>query len=150
MLHVVYTDRGDVRRIISSAQGKPTGAGSMAIVLRMALAEIKARGTKIDHAKVAATTEEDVAGVAMIEDGEDPDAPIPAGAVGALPGTIRRRLGVTQEQFASLLSVPIATLRNWEQARVEPSPTARALLRILDREPEAALRALAAPAGARP
>jgi putative transcriptional regulator len=39
--------------------------------------------------------------------------------------------------------IPLATLRNWEQARVEPDPAARALLRILDREPQAALRALA-------
>jgi putative transcriptional regulator len=49
---------------------------------------------------------------------------------------------MTQEQFARTLCIPLATLRNWEQARVEPDPAARALLRILDREPEAALRAL--------
>ncbi len=115
----------------------------MAIV-RMTLAEIKAKGTQMDRAKVDATTEEDIRRH-MIEDGEDPDAQLPTGGFGALPGTIRRRLGMTQEKFAATLGVPVATLRNWEQARVAPSPTAQALLRILDREPEAALRALAVP-----
>ncbi len=50
---------------------------------------------------------------------------------------------MTQVAFAEAIGVPVATLRNWEQGRVAPDPAARALLRILDREPEAALRALA-------
>jgi putative transcriptional regulator len=51
---------------------------------------------------------------------------------------------MTQERFAEAIRVPVATLRNWEQHRVEPDPAAKALLWILHREPEAALRALAA------
>jgi len=108
---------------------------------RMTLAEIKARGTQRDAAKIAATTDDDIRRH-MAEDGEDPNATPPSGRLGALPATIRHRLGMTQEQFARTLCIPLATLRNWEQARVEPDPAARALLRILDREPEAALRAL--------
>lgn len=108
---------------------------------RMSLDEIKVRGTRRDAATIAATTEADIRRH-MVEDGEDLDAVVPDGVLGALPATIRRRLGMTQAQFAATIGVPVATLRNWEQARVAPDPAARALLRILDREPEAALRAL--------
>lgn len=108
---------------------------------RMTLAEIKARGTRRDPAKIVATTEADIRRQ-MIEDGEEPTAEPPADWSGAMPATIRHRLGMTQERFATVIGVPLATLRNWEQHRVEPDPAARALLRILDREPTAALRAL--------
>ncbi len=57
--------------------------------------------------------------------------------------TIRRRLNLTQAAFARHLRIPLATLRDWEQARRQPDAPARALLRIVEREPEAALRALA-------
>ncbi len=110
---------------------------------RMTLDEIRARGVRDDKAKLAATGEAEIARQ-MVEDGHDPQVPPPGGRLGARPATIRLRLGMTQAQFAAAIGVPLATLRNWEQGRVEPDPAARALLRILDREPEAALRALAA------
>ncbi|MBV9375499.1 MAG: helix-turn-helix domain-containing protein [Alphaproteobacteria bacterium] len=31
--------------------------------------------------------------------------------------SIRKRLGVSQREFANTLDVPVATLRNWEQNR---------------------------------
>jgi putative transcriptional regulator len=108
---------------------------------RMTLDEIKARGVELDAARLAETTEAEIR-QQMVEDGQDPQTAPPAGRLGALPGTLRRRLGMTQAQFAQAIGVPVATLRNWEQGRVAPDPAARALLRILDREPEAALRAL--------
>jgi putative transcriptional regulator len=76
-------------------------------------------------------------------DGEDPDAPLPA--YQALPDvqSIRTRLGMSQAAFASTIGVPVATVRNWEQRRTGIAPAARTLLRILEREPEAAMRALA-------
>ena len=55
---------------------------------------------------------------------------------------IRRRLGLTQVQLATKLDVPIDTLRNWEQGKRYPTGPAKALLKILDRAPEAALAAL--------
>jgi len=143
---VVFTDRGEARRIIlrvwqtGGAQGEQAREGGMATT-RMTLAQITARGVGLDAARLAATTEAEIRRQ-MVEDGQDPDAGPPAGRLGALPATIRRRLGMTQAQFAAVIGVPVATLRNWEQARVEPDPAARALLRILDQEPEAALRAL--------
>ena len=55
---------------------------------------------------------------------------------------VRERSGLSQAQFARLLNVSVKTLRNWEQARREPTGPAKALLRIVEREPAAALRAL--------
>ncbi|HKM62335.1 MAG TPA: hypothetical protein VJY39_07570 [Acidisphaera sp.] len=42
----------------------------------MTLDEIKASKPQVDHAKLDATTEEDIRRQ-QIEDGEDPDAPLP-------------------------------------------------------------------------
>ena len=58
-----------------------------------------------------------------------------------VPG-IRKELGLSQEQFAGLMGVSVATLRNWEQGRREPHGPARALLLVASREPAAVLNAL--------
>jgi putative transcriptional regulator len=106
----------------------------------MTLEEIKARRQKIDRAGIEATTEEDIRRH-MIEDGEDPDEELrPEDIIS--PGYIRRRLGMSQSEFANALHIPVATLRNWEQHRVAMDPSTIALMTIIAREPEAALRAL--------
>lgn len=109
-------------------------------ITRMTLEEIKARRPKIDRAAIEATTEEDIRRH-MIEDGEDPDAELHEQDV-ISPWYIRRRLGMSQTEFAEALHIPVATLRNWEQHRVGMDPSTIALMTILAREPEAALRAL--------
>lgn len=108
---------------------------------RVSLAEAMAAPPVFDRAKIEATTEVDIQRQ-MVEDGEDPDAPVRAQDWTPAPETIRARLRMTQAAFAAAIRVPVATVRNWEQHRVKPDPAARALLVILDREPEAALRAL--------
>lgn len=110
-------------------------------VTRMTLAQAQASAPKVDRAKMAATTEADIRRQ-TIEDGEDPDA-TPAGRQIVPSAIVRQQLGMTQQAFAELIGVPVGTLRNWEQERVVPEPAARALLTILAREPQAALRALA-------
>ena len=55
---------------------------------------------------------------------------------------VRGRLGLTQDELATRIGVPIETIRNWEQGKRCPTGAARALLRILDKAPEAALRVL--------
>jgi len=55
---------------------------------------------------------------------------------------IRRKLGLTQQQFAKELGVPPATVRGWERDETPADPVLQSLLRILDRIPEPALRAL--------
>lgn len=55
---------------------------------------------------------------------------------------IRKELGLSQDQFAGLMGVSVATLRNWEQGRREPHGPARSLLLVASREPAAVLKAL--------
>ena len=57
---------------------------------------------------------------------------------------IRGRLGLTQQQFATRFGFNITTLRHWEQGRRVPDGTARAYLRVIDREPQAVQKALRA------
>jgi len=96
--------------------------------------------------RMTATTEADIRRH-MIEDGEDPDAE-PRFAPVVLAQDVRKKLGLTQPAFASLLGIPVATLRNWEQNRFVMEPAAQTLLKLIDREPEAALRALRGPQAA--
>jgi putative transcriptional regulator len=111
--------------------------------IRKSLDEIRAARPKVDHAEVKATTEADIRRHA-VEDGQDPDAGLDGFELGISPQGIRQRLGMTQEEFAKALKVPLATLRNWEQGRVSLDPAVRSLLTIVARNPKAALAALAA------
>jgi putative transcriptional regulator len=101
---------------------------------------IKVRPSRRNRAKVEATTEDDIRRQ-MIKDGENPDEEVSESDI-ISPRFIRKRLGMSQREFANTLGVPVATLRNWEQNRVAMEPATIALMRILAREPEAALRAL--------
>lgn len=56
---------------------------------------------------------------------------------------IRRKLGLSQEDFAQRFQIPLGTLRDWEQHRREPDQAARAYLIVIEREHEAVDRALA-------
>ncbi len=58
---------------------------------------------------------------------------------------IRRALGLSQEDFAARYQIPLGTLRDWEQGRVEPDQAARAYLKVIAREPETVREALKAP-----
>jgi putative transcriptional regulator len=111
-------------------------------VVRKTLEEIKASKPDVDWAKVDATTEEDIRHH-MIEDGENPDAEYLL-ETSFSPQVIRKRIGMTQEQFAQALGIPVATLRNWEQGRNGIDPAARSLLILVARDPEGTLAALAA------
>jgi len=55
---------------------------------------------------------------------------------------VRATLGLSQPQFAMMLGVSVATLRNWEQGRRTPEGPALALLRVAEAEPKAVARAL--------
>jgi len=102
--------------------------------------EIKTRPSKRNRARIDATTEENIRRQ-MIEDEEDPDEELSEKDI-ISPWYIRKKLSMSQRQFADTLGVPVATLRNWEQNRVAMEPATIALMRILAKEPEAALRAL--------
>ena len=55
---------------------------------------------------------------------------------------VRKRLGLTQLEFSRRIDVSLETIRNWEQGKRSPTGAARALLRVLDKAPEASLMAL--------
>jgi putative transcriptional regulator len=56
--------------------------------------------------------------------------------------TVRARLGQTQEEFALMIGVSLATLRNWEQGRRQPDGPALALLRVTAKNSRAVAAAL--------
>ena len=55
---------------------------------------------------------------------------------------VRKRLGLTQLEFSRRIDVSLDTILNWEQGKRSPTGAARALLRVLDKAPEASLEAL--------
>jgi putative transcriptional regulator len=57
--------------------------------------------------------------------------------------TLRRALGLTQDEFATRYHIPLGTLRDWEQGRTEPDQPARAYLKVIAADPEGVSRSLA-------
>lgn len=91
---------------------------------------------RIDAARVDATTEADIARhIAEDEHNAMTEA-------ARFARRVRKRLGLSQAALAQRIDVPVETIRNWEQGKRCPTGAAKALLKILDRAPEAALRAL--------
>ena len=91
---------------------------------------------RVDHDVLDATGEAEIARQAREDDAEA------MRDMGRLARRVRRRLGLTQIEFARRIDVPHETIRNWEQGKRGPTGAARALLRILDKAPETALRVL--------
>jgi putative transcriptional regulator len=56
---------------------------------------------------------------------------------------IRTKLGMKRKPFADRFGFAIGTLTKWERGERHPDGAARALLLVIDREPEAVMRALA-------
>jgi putative transcriptional regulator len=76
---------------------------------------------------------------------DDPDAPpilTEGETVAAIVRTMRKRLGLSQAEFAARFHGPVGTLRDWEQNRRQPDAPALAYLRVIAREPEMVARAL--------
>ena len=105
---------------------------------------------RFDWTRADAMTDKQVHAAAM----HDPDArPMTDAEWDAAPKvprakTLRRALGLTQEEFSARFQIPLGTLRDWEQGKVEPDQSARAYLRAIAGDPEAVQRALQA--GPRP
>ena len=55
---------------------------------------------------------------------------------------IRWKLRLTQEQFAKKFGLPLGTLRDWEQHKVEPDAAARILLKVIARDHEVVAKAV--------
>lgn len=100
-----------------------------------------------DWSRVSSMTDEEVLAAAY----SDPDAqPLSAGELGRMQRVsrvkvLRRRLGLTQSEFAEAFALPLGTLRDWEQHRSLPDAPARALLQAIERDPDT-MRRLLSPA----
>lgn len=55
---------------------------------------------------------------------------------------LRRKIGLTQEEFASKFAISLGTLRHWERGDRNPRGPALVLLRVIEKEDRAVLRAL--------
>jgi putative transcriptional regulator len=91
---------------------------------------------RIDPRRVDATT---VADIARHKAADDADPMLNAAKFAR---RVRRRLGFSQAEFAERIDVSLGTIRNWEQGKRSPTGAAKALLKNLDKAPEAALAAL--------
>lgn len=55
---------------------------------------------------------------------------------------VRKQLHLSQSDFAAMISVPVGTVRNWEQGLRSPRGPALALLKIAAARPDAVVEAL--------
>ena len=55
---------------------------------------------------------------------------------------IRKKLNLSQSEFALMIGVSLGTLQNWEQGRREPDGPAKALLKVASKNPRAVMEAL--------
>jgi putative transcriptional regulator len=53
--------------------------------------------------------------------------------------SVREKYGLSQPRFAALMGISVGTLRNWEQGRRKPEGSARVLLQVVAKHPEAVL-----------
>ena len=101
--------------------------------------------SRTDWSRVDAMTDAQVTEAAC----SDPDAlPLDDAALAKMARppdvrAIRALLGLSQSAFARRFDIDVRTVQEWEQGRRRPDRAARALLTIIEREPEAASRALA-------
>ncbi len=118
-------------------------------IVRRTPGEIRKRGGgMVDWARLDATTDEEID--AMIA--SDPDtAPDMSNLdwrkviTPRVPDVrkLRRKLGLSQSQFARKFGFSVPTVQEWEQGRSLPDRQARILLRVIERSPKTVERAVA-------
>jgi putative transcriptional regulator len=55
---------------------------------------------------------------------------------------IRTALRMSQDEFAAVYRIPLATVKNWEQGRRQPDAPAAAYLRAIQRRPKEVMEAV--------
>ena len=100
--------------------------------------------SRTDWARLNRMSDEEIERAAL----DDPDAQplsdeklargFPPKALAAL----RKRLGLSQAEFARQFMFNLRTLRDWEQGRRQPEGIARTYLRVIERNPDAVRAAL--------
>jgi putative transcriptional regulator len=99
--------------------------------------------TKHDWSEADALTDSEIHAAALADPDAQPLTPERLAKMRRVPRTksLRRALGLSQEEFATRYHIPLGTLRDWEQGRLEPDATAQAYLTVIAREPETVRRA---------
>lgn len=89
-------------------------------------------------------TDEEIEAAALADPDAQPFTPAQLDSARPLPGvkTLRRALGMTQEEFASRFHLSLATVRDWEQGRTQPDQAASTYLKIIARNPQMVMQTL--------
>ncbi|MCH8895790.1 MAG: helix-turn-helix domain-containing protein [Proteobacteria bacterium] len=56
--------------------------------------------------------------------------------------SIREKTGMSQQRFCAAFGISIGTLRHWEQGLRSPRGAARVLLKVVDHNPKAVIKAI--------
>jgi putative transcriptional regulator len=106
-----------------------------------------ARLSSEQAARLDAMTDDEVTAAALSDPDAQPwtDADLARAkqAWGARIKITRLKFGMSQAEFAKAFGFSLRALQDWEQGRAEPPQAMRCYLRVIDREPEAVMRALA-------
>ena len=127
MVKALLLDDGTVVQVLPDGTTRPFG------------------GNGIDWERINAMSDEEVEAYALA----DPDsAPETEEEIAAAWGEqylreTRAKLHMTQAQFSAKFHIPLGTLRDWERGASVPDASARTLLRVIAKDPEAVIRALA-------
>ncbi len=57
---------------------------------------------------------------------------------------VRDALNLSQQKFADLYGLPVATIQNWESGRRKPELAAKLLLKVIEKSPELVAKAIRA------
>lgn len=97
----------------------------------------------------AAATAADEVTALWIAGARETEVAVPPPRFSALPpadfdaarvAALRKRLNLTQHEFAQLLNVSVSAVRGWEQGSRSPDGASQRLLGIAERDPEVLLR----------
>ena len=87
--------------------------------------------------------------IAIPADPNDPEdfdvsvAGLKRGLMGREVRLLRRRLGLSQDEFAKAYGIPASSIRQYEIGRHMPPPAVRAYLKVIGAEPEVVRRVVA-------
>jgi putative transcriptional regulator len=97
-----------------------------------------------DWARLEAMSDEEVEAAALADPDAQPLTPERLAKMRRVPRakTVRRALGLSQEEFALRYHIPVRTLRDWEEGSIEPDAAVQAYLAVIAREPDVVRRAL--------
>lgn len=99
---------------------------------------------KTDWPRLNAMTEEEIEAAAVADSDNPPLTETELKKLRRVPNPkqIRKRLKMTQQQFAAQFGLPLGILRDWEQGTREPDSAAKSYLRVIAKNSQAVIQAL--------